>query len=101
MVGRDTKTSEASHPAIQRSRTMAFYSMTSHARYPSPPLTLDSPEGPCTVDSPQIGHLPDPDKPVALRTCTVTGTEFGCMTARLSPPKSVILRNCPVYGCPI
>jgi hypothetical protein len=25
-----------------------------------------------TVDSPQIGHAPDPDKPVTLRTCPVS-----------------------------
>jgi hypothetical protein len=25
-----------------------------------------------TVDSPEIGHAPDPDKPVALRTCPIS-----------------------------
>jgi hypothetical protein len=37
------------------------------------------------VGSPQIGRPPDPDKPAALRTCSVSGKEFGCMTARPSP----------------
>jgi hypothetical protein len=32
----------------------------------------------CTVDRPQIGHPPDPDKPVALRTCSVIGKELRC-----------------------
>jgi hypothetical protein len=37
-----------------------------------------------TVDSPQIGHPPGPDKPL-LRSCSVSGKEFGYMTARPSP----------------
>jgi len=28
-----------------------------------------------TVDSPQIGHAPDPEKPVALRICPVSGPQ--------------------------
>jgi hypothetical protein len=40
----------------------------------------------CRVDSPQIGHPPDPDKSVALRT--VLGEELSYMTARPSPPKN-------------
>jgi hypothetical protein len=42
-----------------------------------------------TVGSPQIGHPPIPDKPVALRTYSASGTKFGCMTARPSPQKPV------------
>jgi hypothetical protein len=50
-----------------------------------------------TVDSPQIGHPPDPEKPVALRTCSVSGKDFGCMAARPSPQKPLILRDCPFF----
>jgi hypothetical protein len=35
-----------------------------------------------TVDSPQIGHTPDQDKPVAFRACSVSGTEFKGMRVR-------------------
>jgi hypothetical protein len=37
-----------------------------------------------TDDSPHIGHPPDSDKPLALRTRSVSGQEFGSMTARPS-----------------
>jgi hypothetical protein len=51
-----------------------------------------------TVDCPEIGHAPDPDNPVALRTCSVSGTEFGCMTARPLPHKFVTLRRVRFKG---
>jgi hypothetical protein len=34
------------------------------------------------IDSPQIGHPPAPDRPLASKTCSVSGKEFGCKTAR-------------------
>jgi hypothetical protein len=37
-----------------------------------------------TIDRPQIGHSPDPDKSLAL-TISLAGEEFGCMTARPPP----------------
>jgi hypothetical protein len=48
----------------------------------------------CTVDSPQSGNPPDPDKPAALRT-SVSRSEYGCMTARPSPQQHLTLRTCP------
>jgi hypothetical protein len=60
-----------------------------------------------TVESPHIRHAPDPSKPVALRTCSVSGKEFRYMTARPSPQirgdkaKPVPWRTCPILGCPI
>jgi hypothetical protein len=50
----------------------------------------------CTVDRPQIGYPPDRDKSIALRTCSVSGKEFGCMKARPSPQNSITLRTCPI-----
>jgi hypothetical protein len=56
---------------------------------------------PTTLDSPQIGHPPDPDNTLALRTCSVSGKEFGRITARPSPQQPPALRTCPILGCPI
>jgi hypothetical protein len=49
-----------------------------------------------SVDSPHIGHSPDADKPVALRTCSVSGKEFRGITVRRSPQKPVTVRTCPL-----
>jgi hypothetical protein len=42
-----------------------------------------------TVDSPESEHLPVPRKLVTMRTCTKSGKEVGCMTARQSPHESI------------
>jgi hypothetical protein len=51
-----------------------------------------------TVDSPQIGHTPDPSTSVALRTCTISGPHIvgGGVAARPSPQISVTLRTFPI-----
>jgi hypothetical protein len=49
-----------------------------------------------TGDSPQIGHPPDPEKPVTLRPCPVSGKELGRTTVRPSPQKLVNMRTCPI-----
>jgi hypothetical protein len=54
-----------------------------------------------TVDKPRIGHPPSPHKPVVLRTCSVSGKEFVCMTARPSPRYPLTFRACLILGCPI
>jgi hypothetical protein len=45
-----------------------------------------------TVDSPQIGHAPDPDKPVALRTCPILRPECKFNSANFESD------NCPIRG---
>jgi hypothetical protein len=47
-----------------------------------------------TVDNPQIGHLSDPGKPVAFRSCPISGPH-AIAAARPSPQKPVTLRTCP------
>jgi hypothetical protein len=47
-------------------------------------------------DSPHIGHPPDPDNSVAVRTLSISGKEFQCMTPRPSPWKPVTLRACQI-----
>jgi hypothetical protein len=51
-----------------------------------------------TIDSPQIGHAPDPGKPVALRTCPISGPHvigfFLGVAARPPPQRPVTLRTC-------
>jgi hypothetical protein len=46
---------------------------------------------PSTVDSPQIGHLPDPGNSVAMMTCPISGSHATGEAARPSPQKPVTL----------
>jgi hypothetical protein len=58
-----------------------------------PPIALKASTLRILKIHPESEHPPEPGKPVTLRTCSVSGQEFGCMTTHPSPPKSVILED--------
>jgi hypothetical protein len=51
-----------------------------------------------TVDSTVREHPLDPGKSVTMRTYSVSGMDFGNMTARSSRQKPSLLRNCSITG---
>jgi hypothetical protein len=62
----------------------------------APPIWL-----PDTIDDPESENPPDPGKPFILRICSVSGSEFGCKTARPSPQNPFTLRKCSIGGNPL
>jgi hypothetical protein len=50
-----------------------------------------------TVDSPQIGHAPDPDKPVALRVCPISRPQCKFISELQIGQLSVSRTKIPTY----
>jgi hypothetical protein len=54
-----------------------------------------------TVDSPQIRHPQDPDKPVDMRTCLFQDRFGSYDSASVAAKTRTFLRTCPFQGCKI